>query len=63
MAPGFCQKVRMDHNNEMALPEMQSEVLEPVSSVGNDLVRGCIPKVVRGSELDHDRSLRSGHIR
>jgi hypothetical protein len=53
----------MDHNNEMALPEMQSEVLEPVSSVGNDLVRGCIPKVVRGSELDHDRSLRSGHIR
>ncbi|KAJ7799290.1 hypothetical protein B0H14DRAFT_2617219 [Mycena olivaceomarginata] len=37
--------VHMDQNNKMASPEMQSKVLEPVSSVGNDLVRGCIPKV------------------
>jgi hypothetical protein len=50
-------------NNEMASSEMQYKVFEPVGSLGNDLVRGFIPKVVRGSELDHDRSLRSGHIR
>ncbi|KAJ7795097.1 hypothetical protein B0H14DRAFT_2621302 [Mycena olivaceomarginata] len=47
----------------MASPEMQCKVFEPVGSLGNDLVRGFIPKVVRGSELDHDRSLRSRHIR
>ncbi|KAJ7720227.1 hypothetical protein B0H14DRAFT_2636065 [Mycena olivaceomarginata] len=47
----------------MASSEMQYKVFEPVGSLGNDLVRGFIPKVVRGSELDHDRSLRSGHIR
>jgi hypothetical protein len=63
MAPEFCQKVRLYRNNEMASPEMECKVFEPVGSLGNDFVRGFIPKVVRGSELDHDRSLRSGHIR
>jgi hypothetical protein len=62
MAPDLCQKVRIDQNNEMASPEMRCKVLEPGGNLRNDLVRGSIPKVVCGAELDHDRSLRSGHI-